>query len=373
MHQQPRAGPHMAQVAQQIVGGQALQQQRSGGVVFHCRGQAQHPTGRYAAHAAVGAGHGAQVGDAVAGHHVADAAADIEHRAGSFHARHAGRVVRHRQHRRYPAAAQVDVDEVHADGALADAHLAFVRRRCIEILRLQLVRPAVAAQRHAACRHAQCGGHRRAAGRAQVAAFAQVAAQVLEAGFVDASGHHLAQLGFHAGRCGEARFPVPEGALAVGHRLERHRGHVALQRDRGFDDAVGALVVAVVQRQQLFADAVAVLQVEVAHAAHLVAAFVALDAALVDNVVPLIMAVEVADHRPDALDWRVDDRGADDALKHQRRAKWRFSASKPVWNTPAPIRSVSSRSRPSSQSNSALHSAKLRLPSVMGVSFSVAT
>ena len=32
--------------------------------------------------------------------------------------------------------------------------------------------------------------------------------------------------------------------------------------------------------------------------------------------------------------------------------------------------SVNSRSRPSSQSNSALHSAKLRLPSVTGVSFS---
>ena len=41
--------------------------------------------------------------------------------------------------------------------------------------------------------------------------------------------------------------------------------------------------------------------------------------------------------------------------------KKRFSASNPTWNTPCPISSVSSRSRSSAQSNSALHSAKRAL------------
>ena len=92
-----------------------------------------------------------------------------------------------------------------------------------------------------------------------------------------------------------------------------------------------------------------------------------------DDRMPLVVAVEVADHSPDALDGRIDDGRASDSLKHQRREKWRLSASNPPWNTPWPMSCVSSFSRPSSQSNSALHSAKLRPPSVMGVSFNVAT
>jgi hypothetical protein len=100
------------------------------------------------------------------------------------------------------------------------------------------------------------------------------------------------------------------------------------------------------QRQQLLANPVAVAQREVADAADLVAALAALDAAGLYRVVPLVVAVEVAQHGPDALDRRIDDRRADDSLKHQRPPKWRFSASKPPWNTLPPIESVSSRSRP---------------------------
>ena len=89
MHQQPRAGAHAAQVAQQHVGGQPLQQQRRGDLVVHRRRQAQHPVGRHAAHAAVGAGQRAEVGDAVAGQEARDAGADVEHRARGLHARRA--------------------------------------------------------------------------------------------------------------------------------------------------------------------------------------------------------------------------------------------------------------------------------------------
>ena len=39
---------------------------------------------------------------------------------------------------------------------------------------------------------------------------------------------------------------------------------------------------------------------------------------VVDDVVPLVVAVEVAQHRPDALDRRVDHGGADDVLQHAR-------------------------------------------------------
>ena len=50
---------------------------------------------------------------------------------------------------------------------------------------------------------------------------------------------------------------MPEGAVAVGHGLQRHGRHITLQRNRRLDDAVGALALAVVQRQQLLADVVA--------------------------------------------------------------------------------------------------------------------
>ena len=207
-----------------------------------------------------------------------------------------------------------------------------------------------------------------------------MAAQVLEAGLIDAPRNHLAQLAFHAGRRRERRFPVPERAVAVGDRLQGHRRNVALQRHRRLDDAVGRSVVAVRERQQLFADAVAVLQREAADAADLRRRPVAFDAARGDDVVPALMAVEVAQDRPDAPDRRIDHSRADDLLQHrgrrargQRRPKWRFNASKPPWNTALPICSVSARSRSSAHSNSALHSAKVRAPSVTGVSFSVAT
>jgi hypothetical protein len=41
-----------------------------------------------------------------------------------------------------------------------------------------------------------------------------------------------------------------------------------------------------------------------------------LDAALRNDIVPLVMAVEVAKHRPDTFDGRIDDSGANNPLQH---------------------------------------------------------
>jgi hypothetical protein len=141
-----------------------------------------------------------------------------------------------------------------------------------------------------------------------------MATQVVEARFVNTLRHHLAQLALTARRRGEARLPVPERAAAVGHRLQRDRRHIALQRHGRIDDAVGALVLRVVERQQLLADAVAVFQREAADAPDLIAFLARLDAARIDDVMPLVMTVEVAQHRPDALDRCVDDGAANDLL-----------------------------------------------------------
>ena len=55
------------------------------------------------------------------------------------------------------------------------------------------------------------------------------------------------------------------------------------------------------------------------------------------------------------------------------RATTFFSESRAAWNTPWPICSPSAASRSGAQSNSAHHSAKVRPPSVTGVSLRVAT
>jgi hypothetical protein len=296
---------------------------RGGRVVVDHRRQAHHPLGRHAAHAAVGAGHWAEVGHAVAGHETRDAFAHIDHAAGGFHA---GRAA-FGQHRRDPAAAQVDIDEIDADRALSDAHLTSGRRGAGRVFGHQLFGVAVTLHDDAARGHRQGAGQRRRAGRAQVAALREVAAQVVEAGLVDIARHHLAQLALAAGRRGEARLPMPEGAVPIGHRLQAHGGHVALQRHGGIDDAVGALELPVVERQQLLADAVAALEREAAHAAHLVALLTGLDVARVHHRMPLVVAVEVADHRPDTLDRRIDHRAADDPLQHASVSVGRSAAS----------------------------------------------
>src|SRR6185369_3459196 len=173
----------------------------------------------------------------------------------------------------------------------------------------------------------------------------------------------------------EGRLPVPEGAVAIGHALELHRGDVVPHRQGGVEDAVGGDVIAVGERQQLLPNLVAILEREITHATDLVGRLAALDGGGADGGMPGRVAVEIAQDRPHAVDRRVDHGGPanPDHRDTSYRATTFFSESKAAWNTPCPICSASAASRSDAQSNSAHHSAKVRLPSVTGVSLRVAT
>src|SRR6185436_10245192 len=82
---------------------------------------------------------------------------------------------------------------------------------------------------------------------------------------------------------------------------------------RRVEDAIGGDVIAVGEREELLADVVAILEVEVAHAAHLIRRLAILDVRLAYRRVPGRVAVEVAQHFPDALDRRLDDCGTFDS------------------------------------------------------------
>src|SRR6476661_1906651 len=99
----------------------------------------------------------------------------------------------------------------------------------------------------------------------------------------------------------------------------------------------------------------------------------ALDGARLHCRVPALVAVEVTQNCPHAVDGRIDDRALYYARHGPQPPNWRLSASKPAWNTPVPMLETSSASRSGAQSNSAVHSRKVRWPSVTGVSLSVAT
>ena len=76
-----------------------------------------------------------------------------------------------------------------------------------------------------------------------------------------------------------------------------------------------------------------------------------------------------------ALDRRVDDGASASraAMAAQRCPNWLLSASKPPWKTPWPIElGQLALLAPGGESNSADHSAEVRLPSVIGVSLRVA-
>ena len=70
----------------------------------------------------------------------------------------------------------------------------------------------------------------------------------------------------------EAGFPVPEGAVAVGHRQQADVGHVVEHRDRRIEQAIAEGLLQIRQRQQLLAQLRAVLQLEAPDTADLVRA-----------------------------------------------------------------------------------------------------
>src|SRR3546814_10858644 len=59
-----------------------------------------------------------------------------------------------------------------------------------------------------------------------------------EAGFVDALRDQVGQLALAARRRTEARGPAPEGAVAVGHRLQRDLGDIVVERHLAFNDGI---------------------------------------------------------------------------------------------------------------------------------------
>ena len=181
----------------------------------------------------------------------------------------------------------------------------------------------------------------------------------------------LGELTLLAGRGVEAGAPVPEGPVAVGHRLQIDFGHIVVERDIGIDDGVAETAIPVRQRKQSLANIAAVPEIEIAHAADLVGAHRILQHAAPNDGVPAVVAVEVAQDLPYLGDRSVDHRAAGDP-DHQD-PKRSFRESNAAWKTPLPIAATSSASAAGSQSNSAVHSAKLRPPSVTGTSLRVAT
>src|SRR6185437_13546326 len=174
------------------------------------------------------------------------------------------------------------------------------------------------------------------------------------------------------GPCREARFPLPECAVAISHRQQPDMSGVVEERDRRIDQAIAEALIEVGERQQLLAQLRAVGELETADAADAIRALSALDDAGRDRGVPAVVAIEIAQHRPDPIAGSIDDR-AFDHVRHLYPPNARFSASNPPWNVPPPMLAMRSASRSGGQSNSAVHSTKVRSPSVTGVSRSVAT
>ena len=70
----------------------------------------------------------------------------------------------------------------------------------------------------------------------------------------------------------------------------------------------------VVERQQLLSNLMPILEREITDAPNLRRALSCLDAALRHDVMPSVMAIEVAQHRPHTFNRCIDDGRAEDAL-----------------------------------------------------------
>ena len=134
MDQDRVARLHRIGAVEQVFGGQPLQQHAGGGFIGDVVGQRDHGRGGNDALLGIGA-MGGDDGDAVARLELGHARADRQHVAGRFIAE------RERQRRRIEAGAEIGVDEVEADGAVADQDLARPRRRQGDLLELQNLGP----------------------------------------------------------------------------------------------------------------------------------------------------------------------------------------------------------------------------------------
>ena len=245
---------------------------------------------------------------------MANLRADIDDDACRFHAEHTRRF----QQIEISGPA-IDIDEVHADGRLVQAHLPRPRRRRFGRRGAQFFGAAMAVDHDGGAGDTRTsdrmGGRRRPCGLAPGRplpggrAF-DAPANRFEPRFVDLRSHQRGQFSFLARRRVEAGRPAPEGPVAVGHRFQLNLGDIVLKRNIRVDDGVAEAAFAVGQREQAFPDIRPVLKVEIAHAADLVGAFGLLEPAAPDDRVPPVMAVEIAQDFPHRRNGGVDYRAA---------------------------------------------------------------
>src|SRR5207244_12063616 len=90
----------------------------------------------------------------------------------------------------------------------------------------------------------------------------QVIANGLESRLIDVLGHHLRDGLLIRGPGSETRFPLPEGAIAIGDREQADMRHVVEHRDRRIEQAIAEGLFEIGQREQLLAQVRTVLYLE---------------------------------------------------------------------------------------------------------------
>jgi hypothetical protein len=120
---------------------------------------------------------------------------------------------------------------------------------------------------------------------------------------IDLLADHTPHLLFQAWAGGEGTPPVPERSVAVRDRREPYMGDVVEQRHWRVEQAIAESLLEVRQGQKLLAQLRAVAQKEMPHTADFVGGLVAFDRALANGRMPAVVAVEVAQDRPDAIGW----------------------------------------------------------------------
>ena len=195
-----------------------------------------------------------------------------------------------------------------------------------------------------------------------------------EARVVDVLADHPRHLLFLALARGKRTPPFPERAVAVGDRREPHMGDVVEQRNRRIQQAIAEKLCSrseSVSRRSRSSDPSRrkKCRTQPSLSALCPRSIALLATAGCQRSWPL----KSRRNGPHAIGRRVDDRSSGRCGSPPQPPNCRFRASKPPWKTPLPIFETSSASRSGGQSNSAVHSAKVRSPSVIGVSRSVAT
>ena len=168
--------------------------------------------------------------------------------------------------------------------------------------------------------------------------------------------------------------------------------HVVLKWQIGLGNGVAEASFLIRQTQQLFAYAFTTGESEIANAPDTIRRITTTHRTGGHRRVPVMMCIEVTQQQPHLLHRSVNDRcffnlyhiepgsyragiikSRDHADRyHTEPENFLLSAAKPAANTSVPMVRTSSDCRSISQSNSALHSAKVEWFSVMGESFTVA-